>query len=174
MSENTSTVKVPQSLEAYVKETIAKETGELMRLCTMVSDAAQIEMCNGRIVTNSRFTSDELEILAMRIPAQCLYLQTKINQYVANNVFKDLDIEAKVTQRLAELIKEKGNADERRRKAELYVLDERTASLANKTIIKGLQSCIDRADKVYEGIKKVMDFRAKESWFDRKGPACPK
>lgn len=29
--------------------------------------------------------------------------------------------------------------------------------------------CIARADKVYEGVKKVMDYRSREGWFDRKG-----
>ena len=83
-----------------------------------------------------------------------------------NYSFFQIVIESKVTQRAAALMGEKGNADERKRRAELEVLTERTVSLANKTIIKGLQSCIDRADKVYEGVKKVMDFRARESWFD--------
>lgn len=66
------------------------------------------------------------------------------------------------------MIGQKGCADERKRKAELLVLDERATSAANKAIVRGLQGYIDRADKVYEGIKKVMDFRAREGWFDRK------
>jgi len=131
-------------------------------------------MINGKLISESSLTSDELEILAMRIPGACLRIQTSINRHMANNVFRDLEIDAKVIQHAAALIGEKGNADERRRRAELEVLKERTVSLTNKTIIKGLQSCLDRADKVYEGVKKVMDFRARESWFDRKGPSCPR
>ena len=161
-------------LEKTVIDSIEKESAELTRLCALVSDAAKIEMVNGQPVSSSRLTSDELEILAMRIPGECLRIQASINRYMAGNVFRDLDIASKVTQRAAALMGEKGNADERKRRAELEVLTERTVSLANKTIIKGLQSCIDRADKVYEGVKKVMDFRARESWFDRKGPSCPR
>lgn len=174
MSEITTLNATTSDLEVYVNGIIKNETSELMRLCNLVAESAKIEMVNGRPATESRLSSDELEILAMRIPAECLRVQTCINQHLANNVFKDLDIEAKVTQHMTALIKEKGNADERKRRAELAVLDERTISAANKTIIKGLQSCIDRADKVYEGVKKVMDFRARESWFDRKGPSCPR
>ena len=174
MLENTSIPQMTSDLETYVNNIISSETHELMRLCNVVSEAAQIQIINGNLTSTSRLTSEELEVLAMRIPAECLCVQSKINQHIANNVFKDLDIETKITRHLSELIKEKGNADERKRRAELQVLNERTVSLANKTIIKGLQACIDRADKVYEGIKKVMDFRAKESWFDRKGPSCPR
>lgn len=161
-------------LEAAVIASIEKESSELMRLCNLVSDMAKIDIVNGRIVSDSRLSSEELEILAMRIPGECLRIQTNINRYTASNVFRDLEIDAKVTQYATALMGEKGNADERRRRAELEVLKERTASLTNKTIIKGLQSCIERADKVYEGIKKVMDYRARESWFDRKGPSCPR
>ena len=167
-------ITLSNDLEKTVIDSIEKESAELTRLCALVSDAAKIEMVNGQPVSSSRLTSDELEILAMRIPGECLRIQASINRYMAGNVFRDLDIESKVTQRAASLMGEKGNADERKRRAELEVLTERTVSLANKTIIKGLQSCIDRADKVYEGVKKVMDFRARESWFDRKGPSCPR
>ena len=167
-------ITLSNDLEKTVIDSIEKESAELTRLCALVSDAAKIEMVNGQPVSSSRLTSDELEILAMRIPGECLRIQASINRYMAGNVFRDLDIESKVTQRAGALMGEKGNADERKRRAELEVLTERTVSLANKTIIKGLQSCIDRADKVYEGVKKVMDFRARESWFDRKGPSCPR
>ena len=175
MTDTTTNIALSEELEATVIASIEKESAELTRLCNLVSDAAKIEMVNGKLVSDSRLTSDELEILAMRIPGECLRIQTSINRYMANNVFRDLEIEAKVTQLTTALMGEKkGNADERKRRAELEVLKERTISLTNKTIIKGLQSCIDRADKVYEGVKKVMDFRARESWFDRKGSACPK
>lgn len=167
-------ITLSDELEKTVIDAIEKESAELTRLCNLVAEAAKIEMVNGQPVSSSSLTSDELEILAMRIPGECLHIQASINRYMANNVFRDLEIEAQVTQRAAALVGEKGNADERKRRAELEVLKERTVSLANKTIIKGLQSCIDRADKVYEGVKKVMDFRARESWFDRKGPSCPR
>ena len=157
-------------LEEYVQNSLEQETIELNRLVNLVNDSIHIESVNGKIVSTSDLDSAALELLAMKIPAECLRIQSALNQYTARNVFRDINIETKVTQGIEALIGTKGNADERRRRAELAVQDERALNLANKTIVKGLQGCIDRADKVYEGIKKVMDFRAREGWFDRKAP----
>ena len=79
-------------------------------------------------------------------------------------------VDAQMSVSLAKLMGTKGTAEERKRKAELTTLDERVQNAVNKLIIRGIQSSIDRADKVYEGVKKVMDYRSKEGWFDRKGP----
>ena len=168
MDDNNPNRVSADTLELYAKTTIEKETAELTRLCSIVSDSIKIDLVNGSIVSESQLTSSELELLAMRIPAECLRIQAALNRYTAQNVFKDITIEARITEHISTLIGSKGNADERKRKAELLELDERTISLTNKTIVKGLQAYIERADKVYEGIKKVMDYRSKEMWFDRK------
>lgn len=52
----------------------------------------------------------------------------------------------------------RSTAEERRKQAEMTVLGEKLENAVNKLVIKGIQGSIDRADKVYEGIKKVMDF----------------
>lgn len=106
----------------------------------------------------------------MKIPAECLRIQAAFNRYSSQNVFRDIAVEANITKAVSEMIGTRGSAEERKKKAELLYLDERATSAANKAIIRGLQGYIDRADKVYEGIKKVMDFRAREGWFDRKEP----
>ena len=80
-----------------------------------------------------------------------------------------MQLDAKITVELSKLVGTKGAAEERKKKAEMAVLDERVQNAVNKLIIRGIQGCIDRADKVYEGVKKVMDYRSKEGWFDRKG-----
>lgn len=159
-----------RDLETYTETTVRETSAELMRLANLVADSISIELINGQIMSNSKLTSSELEALAMLIPAECLRIQSSLNRYSSNNVFRDIAIDARITESIAEMLGTKGNADERKRRAELMVLDERTINAANKAIIKGLQASIDRADKVYEGIKKVMDFRAREGWFDRKGP----
>ena len=105
----------------------------------------------------------------MRIPAECSRLQARLNQYNTKNLFRDMRLDAKVAVELSRLIGTKGAAEERKKKAEMSVLDERVQNAVNKLIIRGIQGCIDRADKVYEGVKKVMDFRSKEGFFDRKG-----
>ena len=91
MTDTTTNIALSEELEATVIASIEKESAELTRLCNLVSDAAKIEMVNGKLVSDSRLTSDELEILAMRIPGECLRIQTSINRYMANNVFRDLD-----------------------------------------------------------------------------------
>jgi hypothetical protein len=79
-------------------------------------------------------------------------------------------IEEKLAAAMAQVQGEKGTADERRKKAESVCITEKSLNQINKMMVKWLQGYIDRADKVYEGIKKVMDYRSKEGWFDRKGP----
>lgn len=87
----------------------------------------------------------------------------------SGNTFRDLFLDANMTVSLSELVGAKGTADERKRMAEFGLLDEKIQNAVNKVIIKGIEGCIARADKVYEGVKKVMDYRSREGWFDRKG-----
>lgn len=158
------------TLVNYVQLTIENESKSLTDLVSLVSASITIGLVNGQIYSDSKLTSSELELLAMKIPAECLRIQAALNRYSGENIFRDISIDTKVTEAIADMIGTKGNAEERKRKAELLVLDERTISAANKAIVKGLQASIERADKVYDGIKKVMDFRAREGWFDRKTP----
>lgn len=82
---------------------------------------------------------------------------------------RDLFLDANMTVSLSGLVGTKGTAEERKRMAEFGLLDEKIQNAVNKVIIKGIEGCIARADKVYEGVKKVMDYRSREGWFDRKG-----
>lgn len=157
-----------QTLSQYVTLTIEQESQNLRELIDLVTDSITIKLNGGQICSDSKLSSTELELLAMKIPAECLRIQSALNRYTGENVFRDIAIEARVTQSITDMIGQKGSAEERKRKAELLMLDERTTSAANKAIVRGLQGYIDRADKVYEGIKKVMDYRAREGWFDRK------
>lgn len=156
-------------LELYALEEVNKETQSLQSLIDIVNSSVDIQLVNGTVVSNIKLGSFELEALAMRIPAECSRLQNRLNQYNTKNMFRDMQLDAKVTVELAKLMGTKGAAEERKKKAEMSVLDERVQNAVNKLIIRGIQGCIDRADKVYEGIKKVMDFRSKEGFFDRKG-----
>lgn len=157
-------------LEEYASKTISDETATLNDLIDVVNQSVDIRVVNGAVVSSVKLSAFELEALAMRIPAECLRLQGSLNQYNTKNTFKDMQLDAEMTVSLSKLVGTKGTADERKKRAELSVLDERVQNAVNKVIIKGIQGCIDRADKVYEGIKKVMDYRSKEGWFDRKGP----
>lgn len=157
------------NLEVYAQLEVEKETKALQGLIDLVSASVDIRLVNGSVVSDIRLGSFELEALAMRIPAECSRLQARLNQYNTKNLFRDMRLDAKVAVELSRLIGTKGAAEERKKKAEMSVLDERVQNAVNKLIIRGIQGCIDRADKVYEGVKKVMDFRSKEGFFDRKG-----
>lgn len=157
------------NLEVYAQLEVEKETKALQDLINLVSASVDIRLVNGSVVSDIRLGSFELEALAMRIPAECSRLQARLNQYNTKNLFRDMRLDAKVAVELSRLIGTKGAAEERKKKAEMSVLDERVQNAVNKLIIRGIQGCIDRADKVYEGVKKVMDFRSKEGFFDRKG-----
>lgn len=157
------------NLEVYAQLEVEKETNALQDLIDLVNASVDIRLVNGSVVSDIRLGSFELEALAMRIPAECSRLQARLNQYNTKNLFRDMRLDAKVAVELSRLIGTKGAAEERKKKAEMSVLDERVQNAVNKLIIRGIQGCIDRADKVYEGVKKVMDFRSKEGFFDRKG-----
>lgn len=148
---------------------VAKATKPLQDLIDLVNSCVEIKLVNGSVVSEINLSAFELEALAMRIPAECSRLQSQLNQYNVKNMFRDMKMDAKVTVELAKLTGTKGAAEERKKKAEMTVLDERVQNAVNKLIIRSIQGCIDRADKVYEGVKKVMDFRSKEGFFDRKG-----
>lgn len=159
-----------KALEEYAEALVEKETKALNELISIVNTAVDIRLVSGQVVSNVNLSAFELEALAMKIPAECLRLQGQLNQYNIKNAFRDMSVDAQMSVSLAKLMGTKGTAEERKRKAELTTLDKRVQNAVNKLIIRSIQSSIDRADKVYEGVKKVMDYRSKEGWFDRKGP----
>ena len=148
---------------------IEKETKEIRRLTDIVNESVSIRMKDGTVFSDLNLDSFDLEALAMRLPAECLRLQGAINRYNIHNTFEDIELEANITDVLCRLEK-KGTADERKKKAEAEFITEKEKIAVYKQIVRGLQAYIERADKTYEGVKKVLDYRAKEGWFDRKGP----
>lgn len=114
-----------KSLEEYAAATIKEETKDLQSLIDIVNQAVNIQMVKGQVVSNVDLSAFELEALAMRIPAECLRLQGQLNQYSIQNTFRDMRLDAEMTVSLSSLIGTKGTAEERKRTAELTVLDER-------------------------------------------------
>ena len=157
------------ALEEYAQMTIESETARLREMIDIVNQAVDIRLANGHVESTLNLASGEMEALAMKIPAECLYLQSRLNQYNIQNTFRDLNLEAGMTVSLSGLVGMKGTAEERKRMAEFGLMDEKIQNAVNKLVVKGIEGCIARADKVYEGVKKVMDYRSREGWFDRKG-----
>ena len=128
-----------KTLEEYAEQTIARETGRLRELIEIVNHAANIQLVDGHVVSTLSLTSSEMEVLAMKIPAECLYLQGLLNQYNTRNAFRDLFLDANMTVSLSSLVGTKGTAEERKRMAEFGLLDEKIQNAVNKVIIKGIE-----------------------------------
>ena len=60
-----------KTLEEYAEQTIARETGRLRELIEIVNHAANIQLVDGHVVSTLSLTSSEMEVLAMKIPAEC-------------------------------------------------------------------------------------------------------
>ena len=80
--------------------------------------------------------------------------------------------DAMITDSITILKGAKGDAKERQRRAEAMNQEQRLTDETARQIIQALQATINRADKVYEGVKKVIDSRSRENNFDRK-PGYP-
>ena len=77
-------------------------------------------------------------------------------------------LETQITDSIVMLQNTKGDAKERQRRAEAMSKDDVLADIAAEEVVNALQAMIQRADKVYEGIKKVIDAKTKEMAFDAK------
>ena len=119
------------NLEVYAQLEVEKETKALQDLIDLVSASVDIRLVNGSVISDIRLGSFELEALAMRIPAECSRLQARLNQYNTKNLFRDMRLDAKVAVELSRLIGTKGAAEERKKKAEMSVLDERVQNAVN-------------------------------------------
>lgn len=111
---------------------------------------------------------EELEMFAVKIPALCLYIQSKLNDYSLRCAVEELLTNALVVDTLVELQGERGDAREKMKRAEAMQLNSRIVEALDRQICTNLKDAIVRADKVYEGIKKVLDSRMRENEYNRK------
>lgn len=109
-----------------------------------------------------------MEVLVLRIPALCYYLQGKINDFGLQSEIDELITNEKVVEKIQELKGEKGDAREKMKRAEAFFTNDRIIEVLNKQIYINLKETIARADKVYEGLKKIMDARTRENEYNRK------
>lgn len=111
---------------------------------------------------------DELEKLALKIPALCLYVQMKLNDFSLRSNIESLVIDAQVIETLNGFRGEKGDAREKMKRAEAEQLNDRIVETLDKQVCNNLKDIITRADKVYEGVKKIIDARMRENEYNRK------
>lgn len=105
-------------------------------------------------------SQEELEFLAIKIPTACMYVQEHINDRALDMSIAEYMFEDAVTENLKSI--EGGDAKERIKFATQKAEVEQIVSLVKKQVYANLKTYIDRADKIYEGVKKVLDGKNKE------------
>lgn len=158
----------------YLVEKLTNEiegsTSELVQTIAIVSEAMILTNAGGNIVATCRLSNAELQVCAMKIPALCTFLQAKLSGLSLHSSVTDVLLDVKTAQKLCSIPRDRscGTVAERTKSAELEYADQRMENTALKQYIKSVQDLINRADKVYEGIKKALDYRSREIWFDGK------
>lgn len=115
---------------------------------------------------------DELYAIAARLPTECAFLMAQANIRAAKQNLQDVITSGMITETITNFQEKKGDARERQKKAEVINQQKILADKAAWQIINAFKDAVERADKVYEGIKKIIDARAREGNFDRK-PGYP-
>ena len=105
-------------------------------------------------------TEDDLSFLAIKLPTACIYVQEFINARALDTKIAEYMVEDAITENLKHI--EGGDAKERARFAAQAAEIEQIVALVKNQVYTNLKSYIDRADKVYEGVKKVLDGINKE------------
>lgn len=115
-----------------------------------------------------KLSMDDLYAIAIRLPAECAFLQAQINSQLIEQKVRSFMVETQITESIVMLQGSKGDASERKRRAEAMSKDDVLADIVTQQIIAALQATVQRADKVYEGIKKVIDCKSREMNYDGK------
>lgn len=152
--------KIPEHLQAQIQKTIIDCTRPICDILDYVLDNTTVH--------GITLSMEELYAIAIRLPAECAYLQAQINTQNIEQRMQSFLLETKITDSIVMLQNTKGDAKERQRRAEAMSKDDVLADIAAEEVVNALQAMIQRADKVYEGIKKVIDAKTKEMAFDAK------
>lgn len=100
-------------------------------------------------------SEDELRFLTIKIPAVCIYVQEFLNNSALDVSLAEYILDDTVTEYLKFI--EGGDARERIRFAAQQAEVEQIILLIKKQVHANLKAYIERADKVYDGVKKVLD-----------------
>lgn len=102
----------------------------------------------------------DMEFLTVKIPITLLYVQEQINNYALDATIAEYLFEHTLTEKLKGI--SGGDAKERLRFAQQQADVEQIVSIIKKQVYSNLKSYVDRADKIYEGLKKVLDGKNRE------------
>ncbi len=164
--KNIINLKYSQFNDRYniVKQAVDNLTEKLKRpiqdLIDFVDDSLELVVTkdeNGKRIYEMRFnlSEDELRFLAIKIPAACTYVQEFLNDKAIDVALAEYILEDTITEHLKSI--EGGDARERLRFATQKAEVEQIVLLIKKQVYANLKSYIERADKVYDGVKKVLD-----------------
>lgn len=159
-----------EAVYKVIKEAVEKMTEQLKKpiveLIGFVDDALELEITVDEETQKKNYTmkfnltDEELEFLAIKIPTVCLFVQEHINNRALDAAIAEYLHEDAVTENLKEIVG--GDAKERMRFAQQMAEVEHIVSIIKNQVYLNLKTYIDRADKIYEGVKKVLDGRNNE------------
>jgi len=164
--KNIIDLKYPQYDNKYniVKQAVDNITEKLKRpildLIDFVDESLEfviVDSGGGKRTYEMRFnlSEDELRFLAIKIPAACTYVQEFLNDKAIDVALAEYILEDTITEHLKSI--EGGDARERLRFATQKAEVEQIVLLIKKQVYANLKSYIERVDKVYDGVKKVLD-----------------
>lgn len=164
--KNTINLKYSQFNDRYkiVKQAVDNITDKLKKpildLISFVDDSLELVVvndCMGKRRYEMRFnlSEEELQLLAIKIPAACFYVQEFLNDRAIDVALSEYILDDTVTEHLKTIVG--GDARERLRFAAQKAEAEQIILLIKKQVHANLKSYIERADKVYDGVKKVLD-----------------
>lgn len=153
-----------EQLQKYANEVIANFVAPVNNIIQYVLSKTDV----GENGCTFNLTTEELYTIAIKLPAECSFLQSQINAQIIKQKTEAFLTQTRITESVTLLQNTKGDAKERQRRAEAMVKNEVLGDIISEQIVAALQATIIRADKVYEGIKKVIDAKSREFGYDAK------
>lgn len=157
-----------QKLQQYAQNVIANCTAPINQITETIIQSTSVTPGNSHM----GLSMDDLCAIAIRLPAECAFLQSQINAQLITQKLQAFMTETHITDCIVQLQNTKGDAKERQRRAEAMNKEEVLSDVVAEQIVAALQATVQRADKVYEGVKKIIDAKTREANFDRK-PGYP-
>lgn len=161
-------INIPHELQSAAEDAIAKYTAPINAIVDKVLAATAFEPKNSSV----SLTPEDMYAIAIRLPAECAYLQSVINSKQLDAKLHSFLLNAQITNSIVSLQGSRGDATERKRRAEAMSADDMLVDIVKRQIVEALNDTIVRADKVYEGVKKVIDAKSREFGYDKK-PGYP-
>jgi hypothetical protein len=162
--------RLQKDLEEWCKGYIAESVHNLETLIELADKAMEVKKgSDGSVDFKMRLSKEDCFCLVVKLPAECAYLQSRLSDQSIDQALSACLIEQDITNRIMSYNSEpretRGSEKERRSRAEYEERSRVIANLARKQVVRSLTAYIERADKVYEGIKKVVDALNRESWL---------